>query len=114
MSETDKIVDFTQSAVELVETIKKYPRLLTYIKGSPDPDALGGYYVLKLLCTLYGTAGTIASPREASLPQNIKRIKDLRLPAWFDMQGDHNSFLRRLFFMFKVVLYFFLKLIFAF
>jgi nanoRNase/pAp phosphatase (c-di-AMP/oligoRNAs hydrolase) len=83
MSETDKTVDFTQSAVELVETIKKYPRLLIYIKGSPDPDALGGSYVLKLLCDLYGTAGTIVSPQEASLPQNIKIIKDLRLPIRF-------------------------------
>jgi nanoRNase/pAp phosphatase (c-di-AMP/oligoRNAs hydrolase) len=83
MNETDKSMDFTQLAVELVDTIKKYPRLLIYIKGSPDPDAFGGSYVLKLLCELHGTEGTIVSPQEASLPQNIKIIKDLRLPIRF-------------------------------
>lgn len=83
MSKTGKQADFKQPAMELVETIKKYPRLLIFIKGSPDPDALGGSYVLKLLCDYYGTEGTIVSPEEASLPQNIKIIKDLRLPIRF-------------------------------
>jgi nanoRNase/pAp phosphatase (c-di-AMP/oligoRNAs hydrolase) len=83
MNEKVKPVNFEKQSLEIIEAIKKYPRLLIYIKGSPDPDAIGGSYVLKLLCEAHGTEGTIVSPREASLPQNIKIIKDLHLPIRF-------------------------------
>lgn len=90
----DKInpVNFEKQSLELIETIKKYPRLLIYIKGSPDPDAIGGAYVLKLLCDAHGTEGTIVSPQEASLPQNIKIIKDLRLPIRFKEVEDCKKY----------------------
>ncbi len=88
MREKIKTLDFERLAVELVETIIKYPRLLIYIKGSPDPDALGGAYALKLLCEAHGTEGTIHSPQEASLPQNIKIIIDLHLPVRFKEVED--------------------------
>jgi nanoRNase/pAp phosphatase (c-di-AMP/oligoRNAs hydrolase) len=88
MNEKIKPVNFEKQSPELIETIKKYPRLLIYIKGSPDPDAIGGAYVLKLLCDAHGTEGTIVSPQEASLPQNIKIIKDLHLPIRFKEVED--------------------------
>jgi nanoRNase/pAp phosphatase (c-di-AMP/oligoRNAs hydrolase) len=83
MNEKVKAVNLEKQSLELIETIKKYPRLLIYIKCSPDPDAIAGAYVLKLLCDAHGTEGMIVSPQEASLPQNIKIIKDLRLPIRF-------------------------------
>jgi nanoRNase/pAp phosphatase (c-di-AMP/oligoRNAs hydrolase) len=88
MNDKVKPVNFEKQSPELIATIKKYPRLLIYIKGSPDPDAFGGSFVLKLLCEAHGTEGTIVSPQEASLPQNIKIIKDLRLPIRFKKVED--------------------------
>jgi nanoRNase/pAp phosphatase (c-di-AMP/oligoRNAs hydrolase) len=92
MNEKDKPVNFEKQSLELIKTIKKYPRLLIYIKGSPDPDAIGGAYVLKLLCDAHGTEGTIVSPQEASLPQNIKIIKGLRLPIRFKEVEDCKKY----------------------
>lgn len=88
MNDKDNSLNFAGPSLELIETIKKYPRMLIYIKGSPDPDAIGGSYVLKLLCEAHGTEGSIVSPQEASLPQNIKIIKDLHLPIRFKAVVD--------------------------
>ncbi|UCH94850.1 MAG: hypothetical protein JSV88_31970 [Candidatus Aminicenantes bacterium] len=88
MNEKSKLPGFEKQSVKLIETIKAYPRLLIYIKGSPDPDAIGGSYMLKLLCEAYGTEGAIVSPQEASLPQNIRIIKELHLPIRFKAVED--------------------------
>ena len=80
----------------LVETVKKYRHLLIYIKGSPDPDAIAASYSLKLICEHFGTEADIVSPVYPSLPQNIKMVKELRLPIRFgdkDMAiGDFDAY----------------------
>lgn len=86
MSEKNNLnetVNFSEHAVKLVKTIKNYKRLLIYIKGSPDPDAIAGSFALKLLCEINGGNATIVSPLEPSLPQNAKMIKDLKIPVRF-------------------------------
>jgi len=83
MTFTSNDIDFKKYSKEIINILKKYPRLLIYIKGSPDPDAIAGSFVLKKLCELQGNEGTIISPQEASLPQNIKIIRDLHLPILF-------------------------------
>jgi len=77
-------INFDKLSVQLVETVVKYKRLLIYIKGSPDPDAIAGAYALKLVCEAHGTDATIISPHEPSLPQNNKMIEDLHLPVRFE------------------------------
>jgi nanoRNase/pAp phosphatase (c-di-AMP/oligoRNAs hydrolase) len=80
-------MDVKGFAHRLVETVKKYRHLLIYIKGSPDPDAIAASYSLKLVCEHYGTEALILSPVYPSLPQNIKMVKELRLPIRF---GDRD------------------------
>jgi nanoRNase/pAp phosphatase (c-di-AMP/oligoRNAs hydrolase) len=77
-------LDYKELAGKLLETAKKYQHLLIYIKGSPDPDALAASYALKLICDSLDIKATIVSPSQPSLPQNIKMIKDLRLPVRFE------------------------------
>jgi nanoRNase/pAp phosphatase (c-di-AMP/oligoRNAs hydrolase) len=90
MSEKGKVkaADFENLSLQLKEILKKYPRLLIYIKGSPDPDAIASSYALKLLCEKVGTDAMIVCPKEPSLPQNIKIIKDLHLPIRFKEVED--------------------------
>lgn len=76
-------INFEELSIQLLETVKKYKRLLIYIKGSPDPDALAGSYALKLICEANGADAAIVSPQAPSLPQNTKMIKDLHLPVRF-------------------------------
>lgn len=68
----------------MVETIKKYKKILVAIKGSPDPDAIASSYAFKLLCNAYGVEADIDSPLEPSLPQNRRIISDLKLPIQFE------------------------------
>lgn len=70
-------------ARKLVKTLGKKRRLLIYIKGSPDPDAMGSSFALKWLCDCFNTPSVIHSPLLPSLPQNSKMIKDLGIPIGF-------------------------------
>jgi nanoRNase/pAp phosphatase (c-di-AMP/oligoRNAs hydrolase) len=88
MNNKGKTLDAETLSVQLLETIKTYRRLLIYIKGSPDPDAIAASYALKLLCETQGTDALIACPQEPSLPQNIRMIKDLHLPIRFKPVED--------------------------
>jgi nanoRNase/pAp phosphatase (c-di-AMP/oligoRNAs hydrolase) len=93
MNNKTKGLDFESLALQVVETIKRYPRLLIYIKGSPDPDAIAGSYALKLLCEAHGAEASIYSPKEPSLAPNIKLIKELQLPIRFkDVQNCRKNF----------------------
>lgn len=85
---TNGTISFSELAVKLVKTIKRFKRLLIHIKGSPDPDAIAGSYALKLLCEINGCCATIVSPLEPSLPQNARMIKDLKLPVRFKEVED--------------------------
>lgn len=88
MNDKGKTLDAETLSAQLLETIKTYQRLLIYIKGSPDPDAIAASYALKLLCEARGTDALIACPQEPSLPQNIRMIKDLHLPIRFKPVED--------------------------
>lgn len=77
-------LNFEELAANLIATIKEIDHLLIYIKGSPDPDAIAASYALKLICEEHKTRASILSPKRASLPQNIKLIKDLHLPVRFE------------------------------
>jgi nanoRNase/pAp phosphatase (c-di-AMP/oligoRNAs hydrolase) len=88
MNDKGKTLDAEKFSTQLIETIKKYRRLLIYIKGSPDPDAIAASYALKLLCEARGTDALIVCPQEPSLPQNIRMIKDLNLPIRFKPVED--------------------------
>jgi nanoRNase/pAp phosphatase (c-di-AMP/oligoRNAs hydrolase) len=88
MDDKEVLIDFKAYSARLIETIGKYPRLLIYIKGSPDPDAIAASFALKLLCESHGSEAEIVCPKEPSLPQNIKIIKNLHLPIRFKEAAD--------------------------
>ncbi len=69
---TNVTVNFSDFANKLVRTIKKFPRLLIHIKGSPDPDAIAGAFALRLLCEINGSSATIYSPRNRLCPRTPK------------------------------------------
>jgi nanoRNase/pAp phosphatase (c-di-AMP/oligoRNAs hydrolase) len=75
-------------ALQLVEIIKRYKKILVAIKGSPDPDAIASSYAFKLLCNAYGVEADIDSPLEPSLPQNRRIISDLKLPIQFEQIAE--------------------------
>jgi nanoRNase/pAp phosphatase (c-di-AMP/oligoRNAs hydrolase) len=79
------------AAQQLKKTIRQYKRILISIKGSPDPDAIASAYALKSMCSALGVKATIASPVYPSLPQNIKIIKNLRLPIEFKCQASQTE-----------------------
>lgn len=81
-------MNFSESAKHLLETIRQYGKLLVYIKGSPDPDALAASYVIKVIAGAVGTTADILSPQRPSLPQNIRFIRDLQLPVEFKGIGE--------------------------
>lgn len=81
MSDT---LNFEELAASLLTALKDVEHLLIYIKGSPDPDAISASYALKLICEAHDTRASILSPKQVSLPQNVKLIKDLHLPVRFE------------------------------
>ena len=88
--------NFKTFARSLEKTIKKYRHILICVKGSPDPDAISASYLLKIICESYQTAVTIDSPRPPSLPENMKIIKELRIPVQFkpveDRIGSYDGY----------------------
>lgn len=76
-------MNFKDLSSRLVSILKKYPSLLIYIKGSPDPDVIASSYALSLICGMLGTRSGILASTEPSLPQNKALIDDLGLPIHF-------------------------------
>ena len=83
--------EIRKAAQSLLKAIRRYRAILISIKGSPDPDAIASAYALKSMCSALGVKATIASPVYPSLPQNIKIIKNLRLPIEFKCQANHSE-----------------------
>lgn len=76
-------MNFTKISKDLVETLRSFDKLLIYIKGSPDPDAIASAYALKLLCSKFNIETDIVSPVQISLPQNQSFIKKINIPISF-------------------------------
>ncbi len=77
---------------ELIDTLKKYKKLLIYIKGSPDPDSMASALAMKIICEFIGIKAIIDSPSPPSLPQNLKMIKYFDLPINFDNLDKQDVF----------------------
>lgn len=61
----------------MITVLKRYGSVLIYIKGSPDPDAMGSSFVVKKLCDLLGIRADIVAAVAPSLPQNRAMISRL-------------------------------------
>ncbi len=67
--------DYRSKAEELVQVLRKYDNLLVYLKGSPDPDALGSAFALQVLGRKLGCGLRIETEKPLSLSQNRAFIK---------------------------------------
>lgn len=70
-------------SLKLKTALSKYGNLLILIKGSPDPDAIGSSFALKVICDHLGIKSAIYASNEMSLPQNKAIVKDLEIPIHF-------------------------------
>jgi phosphoglycolate phosphatase len=78
-----RVFDFKDLSKQLIQCLKKYKRILIYIKGSPDPDVIASSFALSVVCNAIGIKSTIVSVTNTSLPQNKAIINDLKIPIQF-------------------------------
>ena len=77
-------MDFSILAQQLRDLLKSNARLLVYIQGSPDPDALASSFALQQVAGQFGCEAVIAAMSGPSLPQNRKLIERIQvdLDVW--------------------------------
>lgn len=76
-------MNFKELSEKLVRVLREYQNLLIYIKGSPDPDAIGSSFALKIICDKLDIKSSILATIEPSLPQNRALIEKLNIPVNF-------------------------------
>ncbi len=59
------------------DVLTKYKKILFFIPGSPDPDAMASSFALQMLLSNYSVEADIASTQKLSLSQNIEFAKRL-------------------------------------
>lgn len=60
--------------------VKKYRRILIYIQGSPDPDAIASSYAIKIMLSRMNIESVIVSGKKLSLSQNRAFVRSLDIP----------------------------------
>ncbi len=67
----------------LIKAIKKHKSILIFIKGSPDPDAIGSSFAFQAICSSLGVKSEIIALMELSLNQNKMIVSSLSIPVQF-------------------------------
>ena len=70
-------MDFSVLAQQLRDLLKSNARLLIYIQGSPDPDAIASSFALQQVAEQFGCEAVIAATSGPSLSQNKKLIEKI-------------------------------------
>ena len=78
------------NAKKFLKAIKKYKKLLIYVKGSPDPDALASGFAIHALCESMSIQAHMITEMHLSLEQNIEFVKILDIPLRF--KSNHFSY----------------------
>ncbi|HOO71034.1 MAG TPA: DHH family phosphoesterase [Spirochaetota bacterium] len=81
-----------KNSEQLLETLKKYTNIITFIKGSPDPDAIASSLAIKTICESLGIKNTIHAEKKISLPQNKALVQTLDIPVKFSFPQDLSRF----------------------
>lgn len=79
-------------ADQLIQTLKQYNKLITVIKGSPDPDAIASSFTFKLICDHLEIKNNIFSEKKISLPQNKAMVDRLDIPIRFSLPPDIDKY----------------------
>jgi len=62
------------------EAVSRYRKILIFIPGSPDPDALASSYAIRTILDTMGIGSEIVSEKKISLPQNRAFVKSFSIP----------------------------------
>lgn len=68
----------------MIVVLKRYGAVLIYIKGSPDPDAIGSSFAIKKLCDFLEIRSEIVAAVEPSLPQNRAIISTMGIQVKYE------------------------------
>ncbi len=72
--------------------VKKYRRILLYIQGSPDPDAIASSHAIKIILSKLHIESEIISPKKISLSQNRDLVRSLDIPLKTGIKADPGKF----------------------
>lgn len=67
-------------SADFSSAVKKYRRILIYIQGSPDPDAIASSYAIKIFLSKMNIESEIISAKKISLSQNKAFVRSLDIP----------------------------------
>ena len=72
--------------------VKKYRRILIYIQGSPDPDAIASSHAIQIMLSRMNIESEIMSGKKISLPQNKAFVRSLKIQLKTGVKPDPGSF----------------------
>jgi len=81
-----------KEAASFIEAVSKYKSIVTYIPGSPDPDAIASAYAIKHILQHYDIDSDIFAEQKLSLPQNQAFIDRLQIPVIFGKQLNPGKY----------------------
>ena len=81
-----------KNSEQLLETLKKHANIITFIKGSPDPDAIASSLAIKTICESLEIKNSIYAEKKIPLPQNKALVQILDIPVKFSFPQDLSRF----------------------
>ena len=75
-----------------ISAVKKYRRVLIYIPGSPDPDAISSSHAIKIMLARMDIESEIMSEKKLSLSQNRAFVRALKIPLKAGTRPDASRF----------------------
>lgn len=72
--------------------VKKFGRILIYIQGSPDPDAIASSHAIKIMLHRMNIESEIISGKKISLSQNRAFVRSLKIPLKTMIKPDPENF----------------------
>ncbi|HPS57944.1 MAG TPA: DHH family phosphoesterase [Spirochaetota bacterium] len=79
-------------AAAFTSAVKKYRRILIYIQGSPDPDAIASSHAIKIMLSRMNIESEIISGKKISLSQNKAFVRSLNIPLKTGIKPDPEKF----------------------
>jgi nanoRNase/pAp phosphatase (c-di-AMP/oligoRNAs hydrolase) len=79
-------------SAEFSSAVKKYRRILIYIQGSPDPDAIASSYAIKIILSRMNIESEIISTKKISLSQNKAFVRSLDIPLKTGVKPEPEKF----------------------
>lgn len=76
---------------QLKTSLRKYRKILIYIKGSPDPDAIASSFLLKTICQKLHVEAAIVATTVLSLEANKEFVRRLNIPFRFEKSLRHEE-----------------------